>query len=382
MKARARLCFLFAILLSFCFVSCKEQKTSFTLCETGHDLVFHSAVDPTCKEDGAVAYSECARCHKLFDADGNRISLEEVTIPAACKPDGIWIADEKEHCQTCLVCGQATLNGKHRFEEGICSICGAAKEETEKASGCQHTGGEATCQQKAICEKCGEPYGKLAAHQKVHVASEEFLESEATCTRRASYHASCALCGFVYAETFTDGEPLGHTGEATCLKKAVCTRCGQTFGSLGEHDFSLESASAETLASSATCIRGALYYKTCSICGKTGTATFAFGDPVPENHAFSTDDENTDENQHTLVCDLCGEVRTELHVSNTIGTCLDPAVCVVCEHLCPASPHVFTMKLILPDRLAVEATDQSPALYFYSCVNCSAVGTTTFAYQP
>ena len=31
-------------------------------------------------------------------------------------------------------------------------------------SECKHSGGTATCQQKAVCEKCGEEYGELAAH--------------------------------------------------------------------------------------------------------------------------------------------------------------------------------------------------------------------------
>ncbi len=29
---------------------------------------------------------------------------------------------------------------------------------------CAHSGGTATCQEKAVCEKCGEAYGSLAAH--------------------------------------------------------------------------------------------------------------------------------------------------------------------------------------------------------------------------
>lgn len=41
----------------------------------------------------------------------------------------------------------------------ICSAC--VKTETSE---CAHTGGTATCQAKAICEKCGEEYGDFADH--------------------------------------------------------------------------------------------------------------------------------------------------------------------------------------------------------------------------
>ncbi len=53
-----------------------------------------------------------------------------------------------------------------------------------------HTGGTATCTQKAVCEVCGEEYGELAAHT---------------------------------------------GGTATCTQKAVCTVCGQEYGQLAAH---------------------------------------------------------------------------------------------------------------------------------------------------
>lgn len=380
MHTHSLFCFLFALVFCFGFAACKTQtplpsQEEFSLCQDGHELTEIELLPPTCTEDGTAAHLVCSRCGQLFDLSGKRISLEALVLPASHTPDGVWSFDESRHFQTCRVCGEDLSVGAHSFSDGICKVCGAEKEETT----CKHEGGAATCLEKAICEKCGKPYGRLAAHQKVKTVSDEFLASEATCTRRASYHFSCALCGFLYAETFTAGEPLGHEGIATCLERAVCTRCGETFGSLGEHDFSLEIASDETLAAVATCSSGATYYKTCSVCGKVGNETFTFGDATGD-HRFAVDYSASDNDSHTLVCELCGARRTNAHVGHSTS-CLTPTPCTVCGiHFIPPDAHRFTLENPLPQYLATPATAESPATYYYSCEVCGKAGTKTFSY--
>ena len=79
-----------------------------------------------------------------------------------------------------------------------------------------HSGGTATCTEKAICEVCNHAYGALLAH----------VGGTATCTAQAE----CEVCGKPY------GQPLGHDvvvieGTApTCTETgltdgAYCTRC-------------------------------------------------------------------------------------------------------------------------------------------------------------
>ncbi len=41
------------------------------------------------------------------------------------------------------------------------AIFGACFDDETGTSECQHSGGVATCQKKAVCEKCGEEYGEL-----------------------------------------------------------------------------------------------------------------------------------------------------------------------------------------------------------------------------
>ena len=80
----------------------------------------------------------------------------------------------------------------------------------EKDELAAHSGGTATCEQKAVCAVCGQEYGQLAQHvYDREVAEAGYLKSEATCTQAATYYKSCA-CGEKGTETFTVGEPLGH----------------------------------------------------------------------------------------------------------------------------------------------------------------------------
>ena len=79
-----------------------------------------------------------------------------------------------------------------------------------------HTGGTATCTERAVCEVCNEPYGELAAH----------TGGKATCTERAV----CEVCNQPY------GEPPAHTGSTefpTCTTGKICEKCGVEYGILG-----------------------------------------------------------------------------------------------------------------------------------------------------
>ena len=343
-------CLIALLLCIVCLSSCRAQESAFSLCQNGHDLVGVPLVPASCTEDGSAACFVCNRCSSLFDEVGEKTSRERLTIPASHTPDGVWKSDETEHYQVCLVCGEPTLAEKHTFVDDLCKICGILKEDTL----CRHQGGSATCLEKAICESCGKPYGRLAAHNKVYVANDDLLASEATCTKKASYHASCSLCGFVYAETFTDGE-------------------------FGEHDFSVESPSANTLCAPANCTSGATYYKTCAVCGKMGSKTFVFGAPNGNGHRYSLLYDTEDELFHTLVCDLCGDRVTAEHSSKTTS-CISPIPCDICGFFFVPNTHVFTLKLVIDNRLASVATCQSPATYFYSCATCERPGIKTFPY--
>ena len=111
--------------------------------------------------------------------------------------------------------------------------CDSCKMNTRRAA--SHTGGTATCTERAVCEVCNEPYGELAAH----------TGGKATCTERAV----CEVCNEPY------GELAAHTGgKATCTERAVCEVCNQSYGEPPAHTGGTEFP---------TCTTG----RTCKKCG-------------------------------------------------------------------------------------------------------------------
>ena len=135
------------------------------------------------------------------------------------------------------------------------------------------SGGTATCEKRAVCEKCGKEYGNLNAHvytaQKAETA---YLKTEATCQSPAVYYKSCAVCG---------ASSKGQTGEATF-----------TSGNLNAHVYTAEKAEVAYLKTAATCQSPAVYYKSCEVCGasskgQSGEATFASGNLAA--HVFTAE---------------------------------------------------------------------------------------------
>ena len=304
----------------------------------------------------------------------------------------------------------------------------------------EHSGGTATCTEQAICDHCGQSYGALAAHSfTAETAEEQYLKSAATCTEKAVYYKSCAVCGTsskgtADEATFTSGKPLGHDwgawmpdGEGThkrvCTHDAshvetdgctygdwstnqdshwkTCTVCGgeaerikhadpdcnhfcDTCGiKMTEHDFTGETAITALLYKEANCLSPALYYKSCKLCmlsskGTASEATFAAGETNPDRHAEEPGDWQLDGNSHWRFYTCCHlEVDRGAHQGGT-ADCLAPALCEVCQHSYgELGPHHFVDQ-VNEYRLKSAATCTSPAVYYQSCSTCGAQGTETF----
>ncbi len=304
----------------------------------------------------------------------------------------------------------------------------------------EHSGGTATCTKQAVCDHCGQSYGALAAHSfTAETAEEQYLKSAATCTEKAVYYKSCAVCGTsskgtADEATFTSGKPLGHDwgawmpdGEGThkrvCTHDAshvetagctygdwstnqdshwkTCTVCGgeaerlnhadpdcnhfcDTCGiKMTEHDFTGELPITALLYKEANCLSPALYYKSCKICmlsskGTTSEATFASGEKNPDRHAEDPGAWQTDADSHWRFYTCCHlEVDRGAHQGGT-ADCLAPALCEVCQHSYgELGPHHFVDQ-VNEYRLKSAATCTSPAVYYQSCSTCGAQGTETF----
>ena len=85
---------------------------------------------------------------------------------------------------------------------------------------------------------------------------------------------------------------------STCIEYGhgeytVCNDCGAVVSGsdaefpLAPHKY-IENAQEEYLVSVATCVDKAVYYKSCSVCGTTGTETFEYGEVDSSNHIGDT----------------------------------------------------------------------------------------------
>ena len=161
--------------------------------------------------------------------------------------------------------------------------------------------GTATCTHKAVCTVCGGEYGEMAAHSfTAEKAEAQYLKSAATCTEKAIYYKSCAVCGLssegtADEATFFSGNALDHnwgawTSNEDGTHTRTCTVDGCSAGTQTEN-----------------CIDANKDHK-CDIC-----------DYIISECA----DDNKDHK-----CDYCGKKLTE-HTGGK-ATCKDKAKCEVC----------------------------------------------------
>ena len=287
---------------------------------------------------------------------------------------------------------------------------------------CEHSGGKATCTNKAKCEICGAEYGEMLPHSYAHIKAPEYLKSAATCTAKAVYYTSCTECGqsskgTADEATFEYGNALGHKygkwvsngdgthtrvcandnkhtetkdchgGKATCTAKAICEDCGKAYGEMTAHTFT-KTVSEKYLKSAATCTAKAVYYTSCAECGQSskGTAdeaTFEYGNAL--GHKYGEWVSNGD-GTHTRVCANDNKHTETKACHGGKATCTAKAICEDCgKAYGEMTAHTFTAKTAAAKYLKSAATCTAKAVYYTSCADCglSSKGTkneATFEY--
>ena len=166
-----------------------------------------------------------------------------------------------------------------------------------------HSGGNATCQKKAVCDGCGQEYGKLGNHIFTETVDGKYLVSAATCGSKAVYNKSCSVCGVKSNETFETGEfdytnHIGSTYKKN-QKEATCYAEGYT---------------------------GDIYCSTCN-------HEIEKGSPIAKNAHNPASIWTTDETNHWKECQTvgCGNIIDKAHHSGGEATCVKKAICSVCK---------------------------------------------------
>lgn len=302
----------------------RNENTVIPKLEHTHEMTHFNAVAATCKTEGNVEYWHCSKCNKNY-ADANGVS-ELLTVATPIDSNnhtgGTRIIGKKDAgCETTGYTGDTVCNGcnavivkgteipalGHKTDSTKwhtnstthwheCSVCG------KKLDVSAHKGGTATCQNKAVCDVCGQSYGDLAAHTFVEKSDAQYFKSAATCVSKAFYYKSCSVCGEKSTETFEYGSvnPNNHTGSTYVKnqKEATCYEEGYT-GDI-----------------------------CCSDCNAVITA----GTVIEKDAHNPASVWSTDENYHWKECQTvgCGNIIDKAAHSGGEATCTKRAVCEVC----------------------------------------------------
>lgn len=250
--------------------------------------------DATCTENGVVGGTYCTRCNEgkdtaemvipvlgheygnwssngngthsrtctrngctetqMEDCTGGAATCQSKAVCTECKTEygekdpsnhtgeKSWVQTETTHQNVYSCCNTPISEAEnHKWKNGTCTVCQYP---------CKHTGGKATCTQKAVCEICNSQYGEINPNN--HKPSSEW-----TWENGRHYHVCENGC-----DTHLD-ERECFGGIATCTKKALCEVCGHAYGDYGKHDVTEHKANGKTCTQD-----GNSLYWSCSVCGK------------------------------------------------------------------------------------------------------------------
>ena len=307
--------------------------TEWSYDENGH---YHKCLNDGCtaRKDEAAHSGGAATCVSgpICDECGQEYGSPD---PEAHNWDTNWSYDETNHYHKCL------------------NSCGAKNDEAP------HSGGKATCTEKAKCATCGQEYGSALGHS---------WDTKWSYDANGHYH-KCLNDGC----TARDAEAAHSGGKATCTEKAKCATCGQEYGAALGHELTSHPKKAPTCTTI-----GWDAYQTCSRCDYTTYKEIpALGHDLTDHPAQAPTCTaiGWDAYQTCSRCDYSTykEIPAKGHTEATdpavTPTCTEPGLtegkhCSVCgavlvkQETIPATGHDYA------------ATDATITRVYYRCHGC------------
>lgn len=225
-------------------INCDYEIPQEVIPALGHDWADFTAQAATCTKDGFTAGAKCRYCHEIKDS---------VVIPAL--NHGGWQVNE--------VAATCTEDG---YTEYICIYDDAHNYVVKGEAATGHTGGTATCNAQAICETCGEAYGKTTEH------NYESVVIPATCTVKGYTEYTCVDCGDSYQDDET-AKTAHIYDNGTVTVEAGCDTVGEkTFKCINCDDSYTEEIPAKGHNVENWVVEGTEANGDCSDCGNHITA--------------------------------------------------------------------------------------------------------------
>ena len=259
----------------------------------------HLAASEWTQENGKH-YHRCAYgCDAHLDEADCSGGTATCTAPAICETCGnsygainpenhigeiVWTKTATTHSSAYSCCNTPVVAEEaHEWQNGVCSECGYE---------CQHTGGTATCTDKAVCDICGEEYGEVNAARHTNLVK-------------------------------TEAKPATHMTEGN-IEYRYCDGCGKYFSNeAGTEKISLEDTVIPKLTEHTADETGwhsdeTNHWNTCE-CGEKLNETAHTFEWVTDQKATATEAGSKHEE-----CTVCGYEKAAVEIPAT-GTTEDPS---------------------------------------------------------
>ena len=291
------------------------EKAKCTVCGAEYGNALGHDFTTSWTHDDNEHWKQCSRCNEKKDVSSHTWDSGTETTASTCTKAG-------KKTYTCTVChatktepidatghswkSEWTSDATHHWHECTNENCDVT-DNSGKNGYAEHTGGKATCTEKAKCTVCGVKYGAIdsanhtgkeqwtqtaTTHEKkwnccntVSVPNENHEWTDGVCSEcgyvcqheDADKNHICDICGKTISEhkdadnnhicDYCNKKISDHTGgTATCIAKAVCEICKESYGSLDPNnhtDLKHIDAKAATVAE-----EGNIEYWYCDDCNK------------------------------------------------------------------------------------------------------------------
>jgi len=298
---------------------------------------FCTVCDYECSHDWSSCNGVCAIC----DMECSHDSYE-------------YDNDFGQHWHVCTTCGMSQGDEEnHDFSSGTC-VCGM---------NCPHSSTsyeKDDSQHWEVCDDCGETVGNKEDH--------DFSSGTCVCGKDCPHDSTsynyndtqhwkeCDECGATIGDEedhdFSSGTcvcGMNCPHDSTSYEKddsqhwKVCDDCGETVGNKEDHDFSTgicECGKDCPHDSTSYNYNDTQHWKECDECGATvgdeedhdfSSGTCVCGKNCPHS---STHYESINDEEHSIVCDVCGDLNDEDHDYAEDGKDMK---CTACNHVCTHS---------------------------------------------
>lgn len=311
-------------------------------CGSHDDLVAHT---PNVENATETVAKVCTECEYVIEPMVGHVHVQSTT----------YSSDANSHWFACSGCGSYKFPetvASHVFDNACdttCDTCGytritthvyntvktSATEHWKVCDVCKleqvgsralHSGGTATCTEKAICNGCQKAYGSALGH--------DFASSTTYVSSETQHWKKCNRC-----DVSDEANKVAHGGEATCQAPATCPDCKKVYGTTRDHNFAdgpylsdathhwkkckdcdaVDTTKSVHAGGSASCTEKAK----CSVCNAE------YGEPL--GHDYSGNLYGTNASEHWRKCSRCdvAEATKSAHTGGT-ATCISKAKCSTC----------------------------------------------------